>query len=332
MKQMKTKIYGFGLFILTLAGIQSCAPVYKCGEDRPTGNISGGNRLVAVVEERDALCDEVKVKDEENRFLLKKNQSLAYMNDSLVTRNNELVGEYAALETEHENLKEKHEELKKEHINLGERYSAMMSDNFQRGYYYEEQLKNREAKIAQRERELAERERRIKELERIIARQDSIARRLNELLREALLGFKADELTIEIKQGKVYVSMSDKLMFKSGSAEVESKGKEALTILARVLNANPDFEIAVEGHTDNVPINNSKIYKDNWDLSVARATSMVRLLTDTHKVDPLRVTASGRGEYDPKSTNTTAEGRAQNRRTEIILSPKLEELMMLIGE
>ena len=329
---MKAKIHGLSLVVLALAGMQSCAPVYKCGEDRPSGSIPGGNRLVAVVEERDALCDEVKVKDDENQFLLKKNQSLVFMNDSLVTRNSELVGEYAELEAEHEELKEEHEELKKEHINLGERYSAMMSDNLQRGYYYEEQLKNREAKIAQRERELEARQRRIEELERIIARQDSIARRLNQLLRDALLGFKADELTIEIKQGKVYVSMSDKLMFKSGSAEVESKGKEALTILARVLNANPEFEIAIEGHTDNVPITSSKVYKDNWDLSVARATSMVRLLTDTHNVDPIRVTAAGRGEYDPKSSNSTAEGRAQNRRTEIILSPKLEELMMLIGE
>jgi chemotaxis protein MotB len=329
---MKTRTFGLGILFVAMATLNACAPVYKCGEDRPTGNLPGGNRLIAVVEERDALCDEVKIKDEENRFLVKKNQSLAFMNDSLVLRNNELVGEYAELQGEYNTLNTKHAELKKEHINLGERYSAMMSDNFQRGYYYEEQLKNREAKITQRERELAERERRIKELERIIARQDSIAKRLNQLLRDALLGFKADELTIEIKQGKVYVSMSDKLMFKSGSAEVESKGKEALTILARVLNANPEFEIAVEGHTDNVPITNSKIYKDNWDLSVARATSMVRLLTDTHSVDPLRVTASGRGEYDPKATNSTAEGRAQNRRTEIILSPKLEELMMLIGE
>ena len=329
---MKTRTFGLSILFVAMATLNACAPVYKCGEDRPTGNLPGGNRLIAVVEERDALCDEVKIKDEENRFLLKKNQSLAFMNDSLVLRNNELVGEYAELQGEYNTLNTKHAELKKEHINLGERYSAMMSDNFQRGYYYEEQLKNREAKIAQRERELAEGERRIKELERIIARQDSIAKRLNQLLRDTLLGFKADELTIEIKQGKVYISMSDKLMFKSGSAEVESKGKEALTILGRVLNANPEFEISVEGHTDNVPITNSKIYKDNWDLSVARATSMVRLLTDTHRVDPLRVTASGRGEYNPKATNNTAVGRAQNRRTEIILYPKLEELMMLIGE
>jgi chemotaxis protein MotB len=284
------------------------------------------------VEERDDLCKEVKVKEEENLFLVKTNQSLTKLTDSLVDQNNKLVGKYNDLEAEHEELKTKHADLKKEYTTLGEKYPAMMSDNFQRGYYYEEQLKNREAKLAQKEKELADRERRIAELEREIARQDSIARRLNQLLRDALLGFQADELSIEIKEGKVFVSMSDKLMFKSGSAEVEAKGKEALIILARVLNANPDFEIAVEGHTDNVPITNSKTYKDNWDLSVARATSMVRLLTDTHKVNPLRVTASGRGEYDPKATNGTPEGRAQNRRTEIILSPKLEELMKLIGE
>jgi len=329
---MKTIHFSFGILLTALVALQSCAPVYKCGENPPKGNVAGGNRLLAVVEERDALCNEVKVKDEENLFLTKTNQNLSKLADSLANQNNVLAGKYNALAVEHEDLKVKHTELKKEYTLLGERYSAMMSDNFQRGYYYEEQLKNREAKLAQKEKELADRERRIAELERRIARQDSIARRLNQLLREALLGFQADELTIEIKNGKVYVSMSDKLMFKSGSAEVEAKGKDALTILARVLNANPDFEIAVEGHTDNVPITNSKIYKDNWDLSVARATSMVRLLTDLHKVSPLRVTASGRGEFDPKATNSTAEGRAQNRRTEIILSPKLEDLMKLIGE
>jgi chemotaxis protein MotB len=321
-----------GLVITSLVALQSCAPVYKCGQTPPKGNVAGGNRLLAVVEERDDLCEEVKVKDQENQLLMKTNQSLTRLTDSLVDQNNKLIGRYNDLSAEHEELKTKHADLKKEYTTLGEKYAAMMSDNFQRGYYYEEQLKNREAKLAQKEKELAERERRIKELESIIARQDSIAKRLNQFLREALLGFQADELSIEIKDGKVYVSMSDKLMFKSGSAEVEPKGKEALIILARVLNANPDFDIAVEGHTDNVPITNNKTYKDNWDLSVARATSMVRLLVDSHNLNPLRVTASGRGEYDPKASNTTPEGRAQNRRTEIILSPKLGELMKLIGD
>lgn len=327
---MKLKYTYLGMFAVFFA-MQSCAPVYQCGDERPTTNIAGGNRLTAVVTERDQLCDAVSAKEKENELLLRRNQGLTVQNDSLTKRNEEMVGEYKELERKYVDLNDKHESLKKEHLSLGERYSAMMSDNFQRGYYYEEQLKNREAKIKEKERELEARQRRIEELERVIARQDSIARRLNQLLRDALLGFKSDELTIEIKNGKVYISMSDKLMFKSGSAEVESKGREALEIIGRVINQNKDFEIMVEGHTDNVPIKTA-IFKDNWDLSVARATSMVRLLTNDHKIEPKSITASGRGEFEPKGSNETAEGRAQNRRTEIILSPKLEELMMLIKE
>jgi chemotaxis protein MotB len=329
-KQMKMKkqLFYFALVSITLT---SCGPVYKCGDPRPETKPGGGNRFVALLEERDDLCDEVKIKEKENIRLSDRNEELVNENDSLITRNGELVKEYAELENTHNELIGKHDELKKEHINLGERYSSMMSDNFQRGYYYEEQLKNREQKLAAKEKELAERQRRIEELERIIAEQDSIAKRLNRLLKEALLGFKSDELTIEIKNGKVYVSMSDKLMFKSGSAKVESKGREALAILGRVINQNTEFEILIEGHTDNVPISTSR-YKDNWDLSVDRATSMVRILADEHKVDETRMTAAGRGEFMPRASNDSAEGRAKNRRTEIILSPKLDELMNMISE
>jgi chemotaxis protein MotB len=123
--------------------------------------------------------------------------------------------------------------------------------------------------------------------------------------------------------------MSDKLLFQSGSSAVENKGKDALKLLAGVLDKNPDIDILVEGHTDNVPIKTS-VYKDNWDLSVARATSIVRILTNDYKIAPTRMTASGKGEYFPKVDNETPEGRAKNRRTEIILSPKLDELMKLL--
>lgn len=325
---MKKQIIYFALVGLTMA---SCAPIYTCGDPRPETKPGGGNRFVALLEERDDLCDEVKVKEEENVQLSERNEVLVYENDSLATRIVVLSNDYAELDKTHNELIEKHDVLKKEHINLGERYSNMMSDNFQRGYYYEEQLKNREQKLAAKERELAERQKRIEELERIIAEQDSIAKRLNRLLREALLGFKSDELTIEIKNGKVYVSMSDKLMFKSGSAKVESKGLEALAILGKVLNQNTEFEILIEGHTDNVPISTSR-YKDNWDLSVDRAASMVRILAEEHKVNEKRMTAAGRGEFMPRTSNDSADGRAQNRRTDIILSPKLDELMNMISE
>jgi chemotaxis protein MotB len=165
----------------------------------------------------------------------------------------------------------------------------------------------------------------------IISRQDSITKRLNDVLRNALLGFKSDELSVEIKNGKVYVSLSDKLLFKSGSASVEEKGKQALKVLADVLQKNTDIDILIEGHTDNDPIKTA-IYKDNWDLSVGRATSIVRILTEEYKVLPKRVTASGKGEFSPKASNETAEGKAKNRRTEIILSPKLDEIMQLLNE
>jgi chemotaxis protein MotB len=167
-------------------------------------------------------------------------------------------------------------------------------------------------------------------MKKIIARQDSITKSLNDVLRNALLGFKSDELSVEIKNGKVYVSLSDKLLFKSGSAAIEEKGKEALKLLADVLQKNPDINILIEGHTDNVPIKTA-IYKDNWDLSVGRATTIVRILTDDYKVLPTRVTASGKGEFSPKASNETAEGKAKNRRTEIILTPKLDEIMQLLN-
>ena len=134
----------------------------------------------------------------------------------------------------------------------------------------------------------------------------------------------------EMKNGKVYVSMTDKLLFRSGSADIEDKGKEAIKKLADILNKNTEVSITIEGHTDNIPIKTAQ-FKDNWDLSVARATNMVRLLDETYKVDAKRLTAAGRGEYVPKATNETPEGRAKNRRTEIILSPKLDELYKIVG-
>lgn len=314
-----------------LLGVSSCAPIYKCGEEKPAGSISGSNRLIAVVEERDDLCETVKVKDEENKFLVQRNQELGFENDSLLSANIELNNDLSDLQEDYDELSEDHEQLKQDHIDLGERFSNMMTDKLNQGHLFDERLREKERRLAEKERALEEREKRIEELERMIARQDSIAKRLNRLLREALLGFDADELSIEIRDGKVYVSMSDKLMFASGKAEVQDKGKEALDVLAKVLKKNPEFEILIEGHTDNVPISTSQ-FKDNWDLSVARATSMVRLLEDEHGLDPDRLTASGRGEHDPKASNDSAEGRAKNRRTEIILSPNLDEIMEYLNE
>ena len=191
------------------------------------------------------------------------------------------------------------------------------------------QLSQKDRDIQNKNKDLQEKERMLREMQAIIARQDELTKKLNQTLRDALVGFNSDELTMEIRDGKVYVSMSDKLLFKSGSNAVEPKGVEALKVLADVLNKNPDIQILVEGHTDNVPIKTA-VYKDNWDLSVARATSITRMMNEKYGVAATRMTASGRGEYFPKAPNETAEGKAKNRRTEIILSPKLDEIMNLL--
>ncbi len=151
--------------------------------------------------------------------------------------------------------------------------------------------------------------------------QDSLVALLNSSLINALPGFNSDELTVMSKDGKVYVSMNDKLLFKSASASVEEKGREALKKVANVLTSYPDIDILVEGHTDNLPIKTSQ-YKDNWDLSAARAISIVRILNQEYKIPGSRLNASGKSEYHPVSSNSSTEGRARNRRTEIILSPK----------
>src|SRR5690554_2663902 len=253
----------------------------------------------------------------ENFRANKKVTALVEERDSLCTDLQTTLNEKYALET---NLAEKKEAL----AALNTKYNELELSSSKTTDQLSTELQNKK-------RELDDREKRINEMEAIIARQDSITNRLNSVIRDALLGFQDDELSVEVKNGKVYVSMSDKLLFKSGSATVEEKGKEAIEKLGNVLEKNPDIDILIEGHTDNVPIKTAT-YKDNWDLSTGRATSIVRLLADNHDLDEKRITAAGRGEFMPRATNDTKEGRALNRRTEIILAPKLDELMNLLGQ
>lgn len=177
--------------------------------------------------------------------------------------------------------------------------------------------------------ELEAREKTIADLQSIIARQKEAVDSLLEKLKKALVNFSSDELTIELKSGKVYIAMSDQLLFSSGSVKIDDKGKAALGKLAEVLRQQPEIDIVIEGHTDTVPIQTDR-FKDNWDLSVLRATSVVRVLTEDNFVNPQQLNASGRGEYFPVVSNDTPEGRARNRRTEIILSPNLDELFKVL--
>lgn len=177
--------------------------------------------------------------------------------------------------------------------------------------------------------QLEAREKRVKELEELIAQKDAALSKLKKSIEDALLGFDKNELSVSVKDGKIYVSLSEKLLFQSGSTEVDKKGRDALNKLASVLEKQQDISIMIEGHTDNVPIKTA-CYNDNWDLSAKRATSIVRYLQQRHNVRPERMTAGGRGEYVPKASNATAEGRSRNRRTEIIILPKLDEFFQLL--
>ena len=179
---------------------------------------------------------------------------------------------------------------------------------------------NKESQLTKSQQQLADQQKRLEQLQSLMDQQKKATQEIRKKMADALVGFNSNELTVAVKNGKVYVSLQENLLFPSGSAVVNPKGKEALGKLAEVLNMNPDITVDIEGHTDSIPIRGK--YKDNWDLSTARANSIVRILTTDYQVDPVRVIASGHSQYDPVQSNGTPDGRALNRRTEIILSPK----------
>jgi len=179
--------------------------------------------------------------------------------------------------------------------------------------------------------ELKKREARVAELEEILRKKDQAAADLKKKLSDALLGFENKGLTITQKNGKVYVSMDESLLFASGKTNVEARGVEALKSVAKVLEQNTDINVLVEGHTDDVPMKGAGEIKDNWDLSVIRATSVTKILLSSAKIESNRITAAGRGEFFPLDPSKTPEARKKNRRTEIILTPKLDELLKVLG-
>jgi chemotaxis protein MotB len=190
--------------------------------------------------------------------------------------------------------------------------------------------KEDELKIAQEE--LDARSARVTELETIINKKDSIVTALKSSISKALIGLEGEGLTVVQKNGKVYISLEEDLLFASGKYEVNSGGISALSKLATALASQKDLEILVEGHTDSIPLSGRGLVKDNWDLSVMRATNVVKVLLKTPSLDPLQLTAAGRAEFVPIATNKTKEGRSANRRIEMILSPNLDDLFELLKE
>lgn len=238
-----------------------------------------------------------------------------------------LQQELSSARSDNKMLKNRVAQLVKDTAQLGRsirHYQELMNSNLS-------QQESLDASLRQKRLELDERERLINELQGIInAQNERVAQILNSV-QDALLGFGSEELTVTQKDGKVYVAMSDKLLFQSGSAKLDKRGKEALEKLAEVLNSQNDIDVYIEGHTDSKPINTAQ-FKDNWDLSVIRATSVVRILTQEYGVNPLKVVPSGRGEFMPIDDNDTNDGRSKNRRTEIIIAPKLDKLLQILQE
>lgn len=193
-----------------------------------------------------------------------------------------------------------------------------------------EQLSLREAELAEKEQQLNEQSKKLSELQSILDNKDQQMRALRDKVSEALLGFQDKGLSVQTKNGKVYVSMTEKLLFPSGSWTVSPQGREAIYEIANIMAKNADIHLMVEGHTDDVPLRGKGDIKDNWDLSTKRATSIVKILLENKGINPANVSAAGRGEFAPLVSNDTPENRAKNRRTEIILTPNLDELFQIL--
>lgn len=295
---------------------------------------------------------------EENASLKSQVQALEEQNNELSTSLDGLIKQKSTLEQELESLKKTHAQMKTNCDNINLTYQLLLDKNkellagnksatqtlmeqLQKSQedlqVQEDALRTLETSLFKKEAalnklniDLATREKRVNELEAMISRKDSLVNALKNKVKEALLGFENNGLTIEQKNGKVYVSLDESLLFTSGSYDVGLKGTTVLKKLAKVLEQNQEINILVEGHTDNVPLSGKGDIRDNWDLSVKRATSVVKIITTNSNVNPKRLTAAGRGEYIPLDLSNTTEGRKKNRRIEIILTPKLDELFKLL--
>ncbi len=300
--------------------------------------------------------DELKARkgncDEENSKLRSENASFSTKNAELTSTLADLKKEKAKLEQDTLNLGTAQRRLTSLYNELNGSYEKLIANNdrllesksdetkkvISQLQMTQEELMKKQDALAKKEQELNQlteelkkREARVNELESVLAKKDEDVNALKKAVSAALVGFENNGLTITKKNGKVYVSMEEKLLFASGSTVVDSKGEGALKEIAKVLEKNVDINVLIEGHTDNVPISGGAI-KDNWDLSVLRATSVVRILTKDANIDPTRITPAGRGPYLPVDNGNSADARRKNRRIEIILSPKLDELFKVIGE
>jgi chemotaxis protein MotB len=316
----------------------SCVPQRKLEESQ--------NREKACQDELAALktssqVNEAKVKDMTEQLANNKRDLDGIRKDTAVLGNN-----YRVLTAKYEKLNQLNDQLMDKYgkqIANSEKDNAKLSGDLQSTQAallkkqdelnaLSVQLNKQKESLDALSTQLQLREKRVNELEAVLKQKDDAAAALKKKLSDALYNFEGKGLTITQKNGKIYVSMDESLLFASGKTAVEPKGVEALKNLAKVLDQNPDINIMVEGHTDDVPMHGNGDIKDNWDLSVMRATSVTKIiLQSSPNIDQKRISAAGRGEFFPLDGAKTPEARKKNRRTEIILTPKLDELLKVLG-
>jgi len=312
------------LIVLTLTLLTSCVSK-KIYTDLETkyANLKKENR---------ALTDDVASLSTEKTKLSNTLNKLQSAYDAAVAERDRLKSDYAAAKTNLENLKASYNALE-------ENSSASIAANSQKNRELLAQLEAKEqALAAENERlntlkkELEKRSQRVAELENVIAAKDANMRALKDAISKALTNFEGKGLTVEQRNGKVYVSMENKLLFQSGSWSVGSEGRKAVQQLGSVLAENPEIAILIEGHTDNDPYTGNGQLSGNWDLSTKRATAIVNILRENTSIHPENLTAAGRGEFAPIAPNDTNANKAKNRRIEVILTPKLDEISKLLND
>ncbi|KDN56556.1 OmpA/MotB family protein [Flavobacterium seoulense] len=283
------------------------------------------NKLTDLKKENRNLSDE-------NADLLKAKNQLELDRDALKNELSKIKSERDKLTADQKALNEKIARLQDSYNALEKNSNEALQTNLKKNRDLLAELEAKQKALSIEQERLSKNAQRLQELEDMIAAKEATMRKLKETLSKALNGFEGKGLTVEQKNGKVYVSMENKLLFSSGSWAVSSEGKKAVVELGKVLADNPDISVLIEGHTDNVPYGGSGPIADNWDLSTKRATAIVNILSENRAINKKSLTAAGRGEFSPLATNDTAEGKAKNRRIEIILTPRLDEIAEMLNE